>query len=525
MNRGKSMLGKSLIALFGLALILPAVARAQLPGTDETSAATVNRIVRQLANDLSQRQYGVARGYVKLYTQDDCATSYMVMKSCYANNPAAPYILPVVPSWPEEYVDANTWGALGETEEGYNTLYRLDPREAIVIFGVLPPPGRYFGEQTYLFSEEGSFDESSVPYQFLQERFPLMLPLLFQTVPGEPDRIQSLSSLSNAINHVVIEGQSGASFGTLRFFIITPDQVMDGVVRRALRRMGIPAANVFTEAIPPLKTFNGSTVVASTLGLDYQAPDFVTVMRYARPDDEAAAGAWRETLPLAVLRVREDAWSRRPAKLYPPLVLDSRTANSEAYLAPSVNALANAVCKSWGYDSCPNQIPLVDGQSTPINAVGPKCREIGMNCLADTQDASYKFGTSLPIDDGQVYAIVGTLPRNTGNATYVGLSVNDGTYFEGVKDIPDTTLEGTADSYEVPNADKLFVYFFSRDCADFESETGGNCLSITDSMVPAGHPIKLVERAYVRPGTARGPDSTKVLNPIVIPVWPHPANQ
>jgi hypothetical protein len=189
-----------------------------------------------------------------------------------------------------------------------------------------------------------------------------------------------------------------------------------------------------------------------------------------------------------------------------------------------VNALATDVCETWGYNSCPGQIPLIDGQSDPISAVGPKCRKIGMNCLADTQDTSYKFSPNLPIDNGQVYAIVGTLSTKTGNASYVGLSVNDSTYLQGVKDIPDALLDGTANSYAVPGANKLFVYYVSRDCADFESKTGGNCFRITDAMVPEGHPIKLVVRAYLRPGTARGPESTKVLNPIVIPVRPTPAN-
>lgn len=488
------------------------------------SAATVNRIALRLASDLTQRQYDVAEGYVRLYTQADCATSYDVMKSCYANNPAAPYVLPVVPSWPEEYFDASTRGAFGDTDLRHDVLYRLDPREAIVVFGMTPPPARYFGIQTYVFSQEGSFDESSVPYQFLLAKFPNFLDFMFQNVPNENDRVQSFSSLSNAINNVVIEEQSGSAFGKLRFFIITPDQAMDAVVRRALRRLDIPAADIFTEQIPPLESYDGTSVVPSPLGLNYQNPVFATVMRYARPDSETAADEWRETLPLALLRVRVNARSNRPAEPYGQLVLDTRTADSEDGLGPSLNALATDVCETWGYSSCPNQIPLIDGQSDPISAVGPKCRKIGMNCLADTQDTSYKFSPNLPIDNGQVYAIVGTLSTKTGNASYVGLSVNDSTFLMGVKDIPDAVLDGTANSYDVPDADKLFVYYVSRDCADLASKTGGNCFQITDTMVPEGHPIKLVVRAYLRPGTMRGPESTKVLNPIVIPVWSPPVN-
>lgn len=488
------------------------------------SAVMVNRIALRLVSDLARRQYDVAQGYVRLYTQADCAKSYDVMKSCYANNPAAPYVLPVVPSWPDEYFDPITRGAFGDTDWGYDVLYRLDPREAIVVFGVTPPPARYFGIQTYVFSQEGSFDDSSGPYRYLQDNYPNFLGFMFQNVPHEDDRVQSFSSLSNAINNVVIERQSGSAFGKLRFFIITPDQGMDAAVRRALRRLDIPAADVFTEKIPPLESFDGTSVVPSPLGLHYQNPVFATVMRYARPDSETAADEWRDTLPLALLRVRVNAHSSRPAEPYGPLVLDTRKADSEVDFGPSVDALATEVCKAWGYSACPKQISLIDGQSDPISAVGPKCRKIGMNCLADTQDTSYKFSPNLPIDDGQVYAIVGTLSTKTGNASYVGLSVNDSTFLEGVKDIADAELDGTADGYDVTNASKLFVYYVSRNCTDFASKTGENCFPITYAMVPEGHPIKLVVRAYLRPGTARGPESTKVLNPIVIPVWSTPAN-
>ena len=48
-----------------------------------------------------------------------------------------------------------------------------------------PPPARYFGIQTYVFSQEGSFDESSVPYQFLLTNFPNFLGFMFQNVPAE----------------------------------------------------------------------------------------------------------------------------------------------------------------------------------------------------------------------------------------------------------------------------------------------------------------------------------------------------
>jgi hypothetical protein len=110
----------------------------QTPRTAEIAAGS-------LADRLRQQGYEVLRGYLKLYTLDECQTTFAIMRTCYFNNPAAPYVVPVVPHWPNEFVDPATRGAWGLTQAGHDTTYRLDPREAIVILGRLPPPARYFG--------------------------------------------------------------------------------------------------------------------------------------------------------------------------------------------------------------------------------------------------------------------------------------------------------------------------------------------------------------------------------------------
>ena len=80
-------------------------------------------------------------------------------------------------------------------------------------------------------------------------------------------------------------------------------------------------------------------------------------------------------------------------------------------------------------------------------AFGPACRQIGMNCLADGQDASYFFAQPRPLDKGRIYAAVGTLATETDNATYVGLSVNDASLIKGALNVDDAKLKGSASSY------------------------------------------------------------------------------
>ncbi len=140
-----------------------------------------------------------------------------------------------------------------------------------------------------------------------------------------------------------------------------------------------------------------------------------------------------------------------------------------------------------------------------------------MDCLGDTQDATYQFLPGLTLDTGLVYALVGTLGTRTGNSTYVSLGVNNTFIKEGLLNISDTQLLDTALSYGGANADKLYVYYVTRDCSGLENLTGGNCLSVGEDVLArcsdaSGAPCKnvaFVERDYVRPGTLRGPNGDR----------------
>lgn len=483
---------------------------------------------QRLIADLTAQGFEVKRGYFKLYTQDDCSYSYETMKSCYGNNPAAPYIMFAVPSWPEEYVDPATKLAFGKVFKGYNGSFRLDPSEAIVILGLMPPPAAYFGLQTYLFTREGTFDTTSATYQFIANHFPAMLGSFFTPVPMNAKRIQLVSSLSNSNNDVVVQQQSGASFDQKRFFIITPDQFIDTAVRTSLNRIAVENSNIFTEPIPSV----ADNLSAVRTGLDEHADELIWVMRYAMPLDGGGFGTpsdtWKKDLPLVVLRVR-DTRQGRLAQPYGPVILEVRTAVDESWLKADLTNLVAAVNSKWGQPcsnaDCSDQgtTNFIDLQSSPLNLFGPKCMEIGMNCLGDTQDTTYQGTPNQSLDNGQIYAVVGTLGTETGNATYVGLSVNESLMVKGLANINSEQLKNTALSYaeQVNNADKFYIYYFTRDCSDIQALTEGNCFSISDTMIqPCSAPatqtcdyLKLVQRDYIAKGTRRGPDSTLTLLP------------
>jgi hypothetical protein len=159
---------------------------------------------------------------------------------------------------------------------------------------------------------------------------------------------------------------------------------------------------------------------------------------------------------------------------------------------------------------------FIDTQSYPFNLVGPLCDNIGMDCVGDTQDASYQFRGGFGFDDDEVYAVVGTLGTATGNATYVSLGVNNFRLRLGAANVDGSELVGSADPAWYPgvdNLDKLYVYYFTRHCEGLEDLTHGFCLSVKDTalVIPPGVEAAFVERDYIRVGTQRGPDSKLTL--------------
>jgi hypothetical protein len=186
------------------------------------------------------------------------------------------------------------------------------------------------------------------------------------------------------------------------------------------------------------------------------AVDFVSAFRYAVPDagQEAAAAEWRAHPPLKVLRLRAPD-SLGPVQRYGALTFGPRTAKSEAYLSGDLNNLLDAVCgrvtatahlRSGDCTRPSSALSMVD-PVRELGWTGPYCRSINMNCLGDEQDAVYWLGRPLPLDSGQVYAVVDTLATETGNATYAALSVNDSSLLAGVANILDPGLKGSAGGY------------------------------------------------------------------------------
>lgn len=468
--------------------------------------------VDHLMNSLRNSGFEVSRGYFKLWETKDCDYTYARIGFC-GNNPAAPYIAVAVPPWKEEFVDPALADIWGPSKEGYNDVYRLDPHEAIVVMGQLPPHGSYFSEQTWVFTREGSFDKNSSRYQDIVNSPLGNLANIFFKMASEK-RFMAFSSLSNPNNNVVIERQSGGSFGEIKYFIITPDKYMDKSVRKMLTNIAVNKKDIFTEPIPS----------DMKVGLSEGSDDFTTLIRYAHPDDGGAPGtpshSWRNNPPLVVLRIREKRSTHTP-QVYPPVVLENRTAVDERPLKSDLSSLLSAVGRRWGQpctnaDCSDRAESFIDLQGPPIYMVGTLCIPFMQNCVGDNWDASYHIHPPSPIDQGEIYVAAGALGTKTGNAVYVSLGVNQIPMIKAVLNVSDKQLEGTAKEYsaEVNNADKFYLWYFTRNCKGIEHLTYGHCSEL--SMIPEGFRTAIVQRNYIKPGTQRGPDSNLLLKPMMM---------
>lgn len=459
-------------------------------------------IAARLSCALSSQGYEIKQGYFYLYTLERSKYSARVMGTAYGNNPVSPYVLAAVPPWGEEFVDTATQYAMGLLDAGYNCTGRMDPREADVILALLPPQGAYFSVQSYLFTREGTINKSDPMYQKLERISEATRDAFFNYSPN-PTRLNIAASIGNSVSNVNIENQSGASFGQERFLIITPDQFMKRKITAALLEAGVTdARDIFTIPLSP----------SLRVGVGKSADDFGTVIRYALPEDEAAANVWKSDLPLLFLRIRDKNATRSPEP-FPEVVLDQKGFNPEAGLKGDLDNLVEAVKASWGQGGASKKEFIDLETETSFDLIGPHCIGRGMNCLADIQDTSYHMSGGKGIDNNELYAVVGTLGTETGNATYVSLGMYQASVALGVASVTQSEMKGTAGAFSgvVGDTNKFFVYYVTRDCGNLAA-----CTSITTEMVPKGDMLNISLREYVFPGSARSPDPSQLLSPILI---------
>ncbi|MFO7532482.1 MAG: hypothetical protein R6W93_08460 [Candidatus Limnocylindrales bacterium] len=536
-----SLVTVAALGVAGLASALPTGAQpAEAGGQPRVTAAapTAAEVSTTLVGDLEARGFQVSPGYPMLWGQGACQTNlFPALQSCLGNNPVSPYVIPVFKAWPDEYVGPTPPNAFGDVLPGYTPVYRLAPRDAMVFFGKMPPAGKFMGLQAFVWSQPGRWKKKDYDRWAATADRPYPMEYLFQTIPPDDpkaDRTVSWSSFGDSVNNAVMQNQSGEPWGEDRYVITTPSAATAQAVSGALVARGVPAEDIFIEQVPG----RDSLGPIGPLGMGKDAVDFYSFFRYALPTDPIAAKQWWTDLPLTVMRVRPPS-SLGPVQRYGMATYGERTARSEAYLADDLANLVDGVCDSVGLAGlhsadCAQPAPASSVMPDPKSDYGwnaAYCRQVHMWC-GDISDAGLLWSGPLPLDSGQTYAVVGTLATETGNATYVGLGVNDASTFLSPTGVTDSQLKGSALGYgsAVNHAEKFFVHYYSRTCTDLANVPGypDSCTPLTPEMVPRtgtpdamGHPALLGMfwpglRDYMLPDSEHGPDTSKLLRPRIL---------
>jgi len=360
--------------------------------------------------------------------------------------------------------------------------FQLDPREAVVLIGLTPPPEKYFSITPYLWSR----------------------------VYPDGSRKQVIATLGDSVNVATVETVGPTPFNAPVALIFTPDRTTEARVRAALRRAGYPAAIINTVVFP-----------ASMLNLGRgESADLLAIaMRNAIWTDPAAGSDYVNNPPLSVFRVTPRTQAIPNSFPAPPLRVRG-TGRTEMDLANKLGAVRQGIV------AANPGLHAVDITLIPMCYEGYDLIQRGLEWCGDSRDAFY-VGAGIPeydtinritLADGEFLMVYGPNHVATGKATYMNTNIYASETAKltlGAFDDRKFTGKGTATPYLPagdPDADVMYAYKISRSC-------GGeaNCLQLT---VPEGCTrltlddntlLGVFTRIYLEPKTRIGPAMPEML--------------
>ena len=416
-------------------------------------------------------QTGVATSFIV----DDCEG----LARCFGNNVGTPYLLFSVPPHPDHpaALPPSMVGDVPRVPEGMSASYHLDPGEVIVVRGRTPPPARYYGFTPYLFTR----------------------------VDGEGNRVTTFASLSDTINHAVVDDAGRASFSSEIALVMSSD--LDAI---AAAETALVATGTDPDAIFPMPIRREGL----RYGHDNDADSFLLLGRMALVDDPAAEASYVEAPPLEVLRLTPEETGAAAGM---PERLPRGDGSTEAHLSPALDALGAALLAS--VDGA--EVDVIDITSSDLIArvIEPEaCIEGAKECLGDNSDTTYAVGPlgvargddTLTLGADDTLWVYGVDHAAAEKATYASMSVYTQTGRVGVLSFDSVGMAGTAHAFlpEHPEADRLWVQRIRRDCGG-----AAGCLELGTDFpgVALEESLFLIFRAYLNPGMTVSPAHGEIL--------------
>ena len=525
-----------------------------VPASSNSNGNTSMDLYASWLNSLRSDNYNVVQGNVFLLTNDKCQAFVQVFKTCFGQNPAAPYIFPEPPI-ESSYVDPsyatpfNTQGTVGET----NIFYRLSNNDALITVVSYPPKAAYFGYISYAFTRDRT-NYSVPPPPGLAGGGPLM-------VSPDPNRFEIFGSIGNDVNNAVVQSQLGVSPWAdptqglppaIVAYITTSNKNLAAALVESAQERGINLKAIFIEPI-------GSNIIT---GNDAAADDMWTVMRYAVPQSGAAAQQWMSALPqnvivykvsnpgLTVQRYRANQYTLRSVNT------NERSPSLSAALQQLATLLQNYLTAkqqspSQAVGLFPATTATAENPGVPNGGlVGSVCIQFGTFCLGDDPDTSTYAALPLrQLGNEETAFVVGVNHNvlNLNNTRYVSVGVYNGLVLAGVASASQTnpqavgfdsgSLNGSAQGIlqalgiSIPSADtdlmanlpNLYVTAIARDINNRAIATAAHyTINLTAAAqavgqnLPANAPLVITERSYIVPGTTTGGNVNFMLYPMVV---------
>jgi len=506
------------LSLFG-ALLSAVLILSGCNGRESTEQTDILAPWKSWAESLGTREYNVTQGSVYMVDNAACTKLISVFGTCFANNPAAPYLIPQLPV-EQTYLDpyyAYDFNATGPNGDKTNMFFRLGQEDALMTIVNLPPKAAYMGYQTYVFSRVLSHYAT------------------YMKATPDPDRAEIFGSLGNDINNVVIENDAKIAWsGNAVVYITTANRALADALVADAASAGLPSQVIFTEPV-------GDNTI---LGKQSAADDFMTLIRYAMPEDDDAADSWKASRDdnILVYRVSKNTLPFTPfsAPAYTQkMIVDESDYNASlveltALLAAHMQTTTGLPVQST--EMYTSEIDMATGQLAGL--VGQECIAQGNDCLGDNQDTdAYRFGFVGTLDSNRSVIVTGVNHTLNDAATYISLGVYNMLGFYGVDSRSqinvDVTgfdkgnLTGSAEAvlrayglYESASQHlkdqlpMLYVTVVSRACESL----GDYCVEVNATEVPLSDPMGITQRAYVKPGTTSGANPDALLSPYVIKI-------
>lgn len=529
---------------------------------------TIEQITKNIQQALGQANYDFKMGKPYLFNICTCETVLPAFKNCFGNNPAAPYVIPLVPHF-ESYPDSDgtteaySYGPsmqLDPSDDSVYATFRVRPDEAIMMFGLMPPQGAYLGFETYLFSRQ--FDRNNPTgavtnwlddgYGFQNQISSNGDSILFTKAPkdtsdgnsndpsnyvSDPNRVLLFTNISNSINSSVLANEIGPDFWQ-HLAILSVSANADFKTELDEQLAGIAPGYAGRHISNPIGEH-------MKLGLESGCDDFWIILRYALPADREAGELWRNNLAtnLAVLRAKRQGDS--PVTRCGTTQFVVKKSNfDEKTLAVDLQKIADQIGKDVQSNG-PQEI-LYPLSNVPFQ--GDISIPKAMNCLGVSLDTeTYRTTSARPLGSDDVWAIVGVNHNKVGNSSYISLGLYDAEQLMGILSVSQGTgpdsgkLDNSVNAYfngSLPpelahigeeQLKQFYIHFFARSFAALPENAQNEelhtiiadgeynaCEPALVPTFPTAKDVRFMQRAYLDPTGTVGTDPTKNLSPILV---------